>query len=143
MSKTSDSNNSQTYKLVVVGGGGVGKSALTIQFIQVIIHEIQVVSPSPVSCPWLRMRVKRPSDTDVVDDDVDFIDCTRVSLGCLMLQYHIHFYVSPHPLCICEIHISRLCIFWLFMACHNWHKWNLALGAFGLMCDVLMILILM
>ncbi|CAG2112713.1 unnamed protein product, partial [Medioppia subpectinata] len=25
---------SQTYKLVVVGGGGVGKSALTIQFIQ-------------------------------------------------------------------------------------------------------------
>jgi len=27
-------NYSQTYKLVVVGGGGVGKSALTIQFIQ-------------------------------------------------------------------------------------------------------------
>lgn len=26
---------SQIYKLVVVGGGGVGKSALTIQFIQV------------------------------------------------------------------------------------------------------------
>ena len=26
------------YKLVVVGGGGVGKSALTIQFIQVIIQ---------------------------------------------------------------------------------------------------------
>lgn len=25
----------QTYKLVVVGGGGVGKSALTIRFIQV------------------------------------------------------------------------------------------------------------
>ena len=25
----------QSYKLVVVGGGGVGKSALTIQFIQV------------------------------------------------------------------------------------------------------------
>ena len=25
----------QTYKLVVVGGGGVGKSAVTIQFIQV------------------------------------------------------------------------------------------------------------
>lgn len=29
------SNYSQNYKLVVVGGGGVGKSALTIQFIQV------------------------------------------------------------------------------------------------------------
>lgn len=25
----------QTYKIVVVGGGGVGKSAITIQFIQV------------------------------------------------------------------------------------------------------------
>ncbi|VDI58440.1 Ras-related protein R-Ras2 [Mytilus galloprovincialis] len=35
MSKAGDSNNtSQSYKLVVVGGGGVGKSALTIQFIQ-------------------------------------------------------------------------------------------------------------
>ena len=31
---------SQTYKLVVVGGGGVGKSALTIQFIQVIFSKI-------------------------------------------------------------------------------------------------------
>ncbi|CAG9793205.1 unnamed protein product [Diatraea saccharalis] len=28
------SNQAQTYKLVVVGGGGVGKSAITIQFIQ-------------------------------------------------------------------------------------------------------------
>ena len=27
-------NSARTYKLVVVGGGGVGKSALTIQFIQ-------------------------------------------------------------------------------------------------------------
>ena len=29
------SQQTQTYKLVVVGGGGVGKSAITIQFIQV------------------------------------------------------------------------------------------------------------
>lgn len=29
------SNDLTEYKLVVVGGGGVGKSALTIQFIQV------------------------------------------------------------------------------------------------------------
>lgn len=29
------SSHTQTYKIVVVGGGGVGKSALTIQFIQV------------------------------------------------------------------------------------------------------------
>jgi len=28
-------NYNQNYKLVVVGGGGVGKSAITIQFIQV------------------------------------------------------------------------------------------------------------
>lgn len=27
--------HTQTYKIVVVGGGGVGKSAITIQFIQV------------------------------------------------------------------------------------------------------------
>lgn len=30
-------NYNQNYKLVVVGGGGVGKSAITIQFIQVHI----------------------------------------------------------------------------------------------------------
>ncbi|GBM10728.1 hypothetical protein AVEN_78991-1 [Araneus ventricosus] len=35
MPRTSEPNNiGQTYKLVVVGGGGVGKSALTIRFIQ-------------------------------------------------------------------------------------------------------------
>lgn len=36
MSKPTDKQSySQTYKLVIVGGGGVGKSAITIQFIQV------------------------------------------------------------------------------------------------------------
>lgn len=35
---------SETHKLVVVGGGGVGKSALTIQF-------IQVEGPHPGGCP--------------------------------------------------------------------------------------------
>lgn len=34
----------ETHKLVVVGGGGVGKSALTIQF-------IQVVGPHRGGCP--------------------------------------------------------------------------------------------
>lgn len=35
MSRNNDAGSySQSYKLVVVGGGGVGKSALTIQFIQ-------------------------------------------------------------------------------------------------------------
>ena len=34
-SRPNDNAYSQSYKLVVVGGGGVGKSALTIQFIQV------------------------------------------------------------------------------------------------------------
>jgi len=33
----------QTYKLVVVGGGGVGKSAITIQFIQVRSRKISTV----------------------------------------------------------------------------------------------------
>lgn len=38
MSKVNDRQNYiQTYKLVIVGGGGVGKSAITLQFIQVII----------------------------------------------------------------------------------------------------------
>lgn len=32
-------NYNQNYKLVVVGGGGVGKSAITIQFIQVFYGE--------------------------------------------------------------------------------------------------------
>ncbi|VVC88227.1 unnamed protein product [Leptidea sinapis] len=37
MSRLADRpNQAQTYKLVVVGGGGVGKSAITIQFIQVV-----------------------------------------------------------------------------------------------------------
>lgn len=34
MSKAHGTNFVKEYKLVVVGGGGVGKSALTIQFIQ-------------------------------------------------------------------------------------------------------------
>jgi hypothetical protein len=33
----------QTYKLVVVGGGGVGKSAITIQFIQVSISHVTLL----------------------------------------------------------------------------------------------------
>ena len=38
MSRGNDAGSySQSYKLVVVGGGGVGKSALTIQFIQVSV----------------------------------------------------------------------------------------------------------
>lgn len=32
------SGEEERLKLVVVGGGGVGKSALTIQFIQVILY---------------------------------------------------------------------------------------------------------
>lgn len=33
--QSSGLGHTQTYKVVVVGGGGVGKSAITIQFIQV------------------------------------------------------------------------------------------------------------
>lgn len=40
MSKLNDrSSNYQTYKLVIVGGGGVGKSAITLQFIQVSFYK--------------------------------------------------------------------------------------------------------
>ena len=38
------------YKLVVVGGGGVGKSALTIQFIQVSRSELLRVSYTQCFC---------------------------------------------------------------------------------------------
>jgi hypothetical protein len=43
MSKPGDrSSVAQTYKIVVVGGGGVGKSAITIQFIQVETCSIDI-----------------------------------------------------------------------------------------------------
>ena len=41
---------SQCYKLVVVGGGGVGKSALTIQFIQVLAVITTMFSYRSCSC---------------------------------------------------------------------------------------------
>ena len=53
MSKPSDrSSVAQTYKIVVVGGGGVGKSAITIQFIQVFIHLLIFIR---LNCPLLGM----------------------------------------------------------------------------------------
>ena len=42
--------NQNKYKIVVVGGGGVGKSAITIQFIQVILLCCRWQSPSLLSC---------------------------------------------------------------------------------------------
>ena len=39
MSKRPSDSNVTTYKLVVVGDGGVGKSALTIQFFQKLFIE--------------------------------------------------------------------------------------------------------
>ena len=61
MSRHNQDSNSynQNYKLVVVGGGGVGKSALTIQFIQVIC----------VSCPFSASQVSK------------FRLCSRQNLG--------------------------------------------------------------
>ena len=35
--------NQNKYKIVVVGGGGVGKSAITIQFIQVNTEHVDVI----------------------------------------------------------------------------------------------------
>ena len=42
--------NQNKYKIVVVGGGGVGKSAITIQFIQVIVLCCRWQSRSLLSC---------------------------------------------------------------------------------------------
>ena len=42
--------NQNKYKIVVVGGGGVGKSAITIQFIQVFVLCCHWQSPSLLSC---------------------------------------------------------------------------------------------
>ena len=39
MSHPPNNDNLQTYKIVVVGDGGVGKSALTIQFFQKMFVE--------------------------------------------------------------------------------------------------------
>lgn len=50
-----DQNNSpysQIYKLVVVGGGGVGKSALTIQFIQV-----SVIYTTSYTCKYIHTDI--------------------------------------------------------------------------------------
>lgn len=47
------------YKVVVVGGGGVGKSALTIQFIQShFVDEYDPVSGAGTSCSWVRMCIR-------------------------------------------------------------------------------------
>ncbi|XP_023604269.1 ras-related protein R-Ras [Myotis lucifugus] len=43
---------SETHKLVVVGGGGVGKSALTIQFIQVVGTSLGGCPRDPEHSPW-------------------------------------------------------------------------------------------
>lgn len=40
----------KTYKLVVVGGGGVGKSAVTIQFIQVKSQKNDGIMSSMFPC---------------------------------------------------------------------------------------------
>ena len=42
--------NQNKYKIVVVGGGGVGKSAITIQFIQVSVICCRCQSRSLLSC---------------------------------------------------------------------------------------------
>ena len=42
--------NQNKYKIVVVGGGGVGKSAITIQFIQVFVLCCRWQSTSLLSC---------------------------------------------------------------------------------------------
>lgn len=51
-------NQAQTYKLVVVGGGGVGKSAITIQFIQVFIAVFGRDTPTEQMLEFLRISAE-------------------------------------------------------------------------------------
>lgn len=46
------SNEEERFKLVVVGGGGVGKSALTIQFIQVSATTGETLIALSTMPPW-------------------------------------------------------------------------------------------
>jgi len=64
------------YKLVVVGGGGVGKSALTIQFIQ--SHFVEEYDPT-IEDSYRKQCV--------IDDEVAVLDskrivCTACGIGC-------------------------------------------------------------
>lgn len=59
-------NQAQTYKLVVVGGGGVGKSAITIQFIQVFIGIFARDPSAEQMLQYLRVSIlisENPSDS--------------------------------------------------------------------------------
>ena len=55
--------NQNKYKIVVVGGGGVGKSAITIQFIQVLAVKIIAV--------MFRRTYSERDDIKVGVDNVD------------------------------------------------------------------------
>ena len=58
---------SETHKLVVVGGGGVGKSALTIQFIQVVGPHPGGVPPGPRTEPFAgSLRPRFPLDPSLI-----------------------------------------------------------------------------
>ena len=66
------------YKLVVVGGGGVGKSCLTIQLIQA--HFVDEYDPTieggnilPPPCPWLTLADSYRKQC-VIDDEVALLD---------------------------------------------------------------------
>lgn len=70
MSKGDKHNYSSTYKLVVVGGGGVGKSAITIQFIQVCIKwfPIYIIPVEFQPYGW-----QFPSNTNTLSLNVDVL----------------------------------------------------------------------
>ena len=61
-----DGSVQEKYRLVVVGGGGVGKSALTIQFIQVSSRQkksFRELSPALIS-PLVRKHSEREERPD-------------------------------------------------------------------------------
>lgn len=66
--------NVQTYKLVVVGSGGVGKSSVTIQFVQVGARLIGLM----VSFCWF-LSAKRLADAFSTTADDQSIEEIRIN----------------------------------------------------------------
>ena len=64
------SSQLREYKLVVVGGGGVGKSALTIQFIQ--SHFVEEYDPT-IEDSYRKQCV--------IDDEVAVLDSKRLFIS--------------------------------------------------------------
>ena len=74
MSNIPPTNNSTTYKLVVVGDGGVGKSALTIQFFQ----KMFVVNYDPTIEDSYIQYVEIDHQWCILDGKLQIMLCTSI-----------------------------------------------------------------